>query len=64
MLRWTRELPLADADTRQLLEDAVRGYYRARFDPLGSTPEQTEAFERRVGLLLRRLSASAEPKNV
>ena len=62
LLRWTRELPLADSGTRQLLEDAVLGYYRARFDPLGSTPEQTETFQRRIGLLLQRLPAAVERK--
>ncbi len=62
LLRWTRELPLGDAETRLLLEDTVRSYYRTRFDPLGSTREQEELFERRVGMLLQRLAASAQRK--
>jgi len=64
LLRWTRELPLADAETRLLLEDTVRSYYRTRFDPLGSTREQDELFERRVAMLLHRLAASAQRKGM
>ncbi len=55
LLRWTRELPLADAETQLLLEDTVRSYYRTRFDPLGSTHEEQEMFERRIRMLLQRL---------
>jgi len=57
LLRWSRELPLPDAETRLLLEDTVRSYYRTRFDPLGSTRELEELFRRRVEILLRRLAA-------
>ena len=56
LLRWTRELPLADAETRLLLEDTMRSYYRTRFDPLGSTREEQEMLERRIGMLLPRLT--------
>lgn len=59
LLRWTRELRLADSEARWLLEDTVRSYYRTRFDPLGCTHEQDELFEQRVGSLLRRLAAPA-----
>lgn len=43
---------------RWLLEDTVRSYYLTRFDPLGSTHEQEELLERRVGMLLQRLAAA------
>lgn len=56
LLRWTRELPLVNAELRLLLEDTVRSYYRTRFDPLGSTREEQEMFERRIGILLQRLA--------
>src|SRR5207342_2401143 len=59
LLRWTRELPLADAETRLLLEDTVRDYYRTRFDPLGSTRAEQEMLERRIGMLLQRLAAGS-----
>jgi protein-glutamine gamma-glutamyltransferase len=59
LLRWTREVPLADAQTRLLLEDTVRSYYRTRFDPLGSTREEQEMFQRRIGTLLQRLAADS-----
>jgi hypothetical protein len=59
LLRWARELPLADEQSRRLLEDIVRSYYFLRFDPLGSTSEQLERLEQRVGMLLPRLASSA-----
>jgi transglutaminase-like putative cysteine protease len=59
LLRWTRQLPLADAETRLLLEDTVRSYYSTRFDPLGSTRVEQEMFERRIGMLLQRLAAGS-----
>jgi transglutaminase-like putative cysteine protease len=58
LLRWVRELPLVDSEMRWLLEDTVRSYYLTRFDPLGSTHEQEELLERRVGMLLQRLAAA------
>jgi protein-glutamine gamma-glutamyltransferase len=64
LLRWMRQLPLADAETRLLLEDTVRSYYRTRFDPLGSTSEQEELLERRVAVLLQRLAAAVQRKGV
>jgi hypothetical protein len=57
LLRWCRELPLADEQSRQLLEDIVRTYYLLRFDPLGSTSEQRALLEQRVGMLLPRLAS-------
>jgi hypothetical protein len=59
LLRWTRELPLGDAETRLLLEDTVRSYYKTRFDPLGSTRVEQEMFERGIGKLLQRLAAGS-----
>ena len=56
LLRWTRELPLADVETRLLLEDTVRSYYRSRFDPLGSTRQEQDMLEQRIGTLLQRLA--------
>jgi hypothetical protein len=64
LLRWTRELPLADAETRLLLEDTVRGYYRTRFDPLGSTRAEQEMLERRIGMLLQRLAAGSAGREI
>ena len=57
LLRWARELPLADEQSRRLLEDIVRCYYFLRFDPLGSTSEQRALLEQRVGMLLARLAS-------
>jgi transglutaminase-like putative cysteine protease len=59
LLRWARELPLADAETRLLLEDTVRSYYRTRFDPFGSTREEKRMLERRIAVLLQRLAATS-----
>ena len=59
LLRWVRELPLGDEQTRRLLEDIVRSYYLLRFDPLGSTREQRDLVEERVGVLLSRLGSSS-----
>ncbi|HTS55845.1 MAG TPA: transglutaminase domain-containing protein [Burkholderiales bacterium] len=59
LLRWVRELPLADSEMRWLLEDTVRGYYRTRFDPLGAASEQEQLLlDRRVGTLLQRLAGA------
>ena len=56
LLRWTRDLPLADAETQRLLGEAVRSYYRTRFDPNGSTQEREQMFDRQMRILLERLS--------
>jgi len=59
LLRWVRELPLADEQLRRFLEDIVRSYYFLRFDPLGTTSEQRELLEQRVGMLLPHLASSS-----
>ena len=64
LLRWVRELPLADEQSRRLLEDIVRNYYFLRFDPLGSTRERRELLDQRVAMLLPRLASSwMRPRN-
>ena len=55
LLRWTRDLPLADLETRMLLGETVNSYYRARFDPNGSTRERDQLFDRQIRLLIERL---------
>jgi transglutaminase-like putative cysteine protease len=58
LLTWVKGLPLADAQTRALLEDVVRGYYQARFDPRGMSPARAQALAAQSTALVARLDAA------
>ena len=60
LLAWVRELPLPDAETRGLLQQAIRSYYQTRFDPDGASAEQQQLFGRQIRTLLERLGSTAE----
>jgi len=65
LLAWVRELPLADAETHGLLQQAIRSYYRTRFDPDGVSEEHEQLFGRQIQALLERLgSAAAEHRTL
>jgi hypothetical protein len=53
-------LPLPDAETRGLLQQAIRSYYQTRFDPDGASEEQEQLVGRQIRTLLERLSSTAE----
>ncbi len=57
LLTWARELPLPDAQMRGLLQQAIRSYYRTRFDPEGPSEEQAQLFVRQVRTLLEQLGS-------
>jgi len=57
LLAWVRGLRMAEAETRALLEEVVRGYYQARFDPDGLPPARARTLAAQSAALLARLDA-------
>jgi hypothetical protein len=58
LLRWATQLELSDPTTRRLFEEAVRSYYRARFDPQKAHFEKPDELTEMVRTLITSLQES------
>jgi transglutaminase-like putative cysteine protease len=58
LLAWVKGLPLAEEQTHALLEQVVRGYYQARFDPDGLPPARAQMLAAQSAAVIARLDAA------